>query len=68
MALTIYTIAYDELTVEVSREHLIEVCQLYYVMMQHCLVLICLMDLCGVDYLAYGLVNGKQKHATTYWF
>lgn len=60
------SIAFGELTVEVSRENLIEVSQL---LRDHPLLSFDgLMDLCGVDYLAYGVSEWETDHATTSGF
>jgi NADH-quinone oxidoreductase subunit C len=60
------TIAFGELTLEVSKENLREVCRLLY---DHSdLSFDALMDLCGVDYLNYGVSEWETCRATAEGF
>ncbi len=60
------SIAFGELTIEVSQENLLEACQL---LRDHPeFDFDCLMDVCGVDYLDYGISEWETDHATATGF
>lgn len=60
------TVAFGELTLEVPQANLLEVCQ---TLRDHPeLSFDCLMDLCGVDYLKYGVSEWETDHATASGF
>jgi len=60
------SIAFGELTIEVSQENLLEACQLLRDRPEFAFD--CLMDLCGVDYLEYGISEWETFHATAAGF
>jgi NADH-quinone oxidoreductase subunit C len=59
-------IAYQELTIELSSEHLLEVCE--YLKTSPLLKFEMLMDVCGVDYLEYGTSEWTTFESTTTGF
>jgi NADH-quinone oxidoreductase subunit C len=59
-------IAYDEVTVEVIPEHLVAICQALYD--EPAFDYKQLMDVCGVDYLVYGLTNWQTELTTATGF
>lgn len=60
-----YEIKLNELTIEVSSTHLMELCELLKAAPFHFDLLI---DICGVDYLHYGLSEWQTKSATASGF
>ena len=59
-------LAFGELTIEAPQKNVQEVCQ--WLRDQPELSFDCLMDLCGVDYLEYGISEWETNHATASGF
>jgi NADH-quinone oxidoreductase subunit C len=60
------TLAHQELTIEVSANDVLEVCE--QLKTEPCFHFEMLMDICGVDYLEYGISEWSVRDATTQGF
>jgi len=64
--MTSHSLAHGEVTIEVQAEHLFNVCKLLHDDAD--LNFACLIDVCGVDYLSYGVDDWQTNSATSTGF